>query len=66
MNIELRLWITSPPAARPTRSFWRRTRLEGVCRGTLRLPSPVSVSFRLIEDWFDAGSLGPLRDALAG
>ncbi len=27
----------------------------------LRLPSPMSISFRLIEDWFDAGSCGPLR-----
>jgi NAD+ diphosphatase len=30
----------------------------------LRLPSPMSISFRLIEDWFDAGSCGPLRSII--
>ena len=32
--------------------------------GVLRLPSPMSISFRLIEDWFDAGSCGPLRSRI--
>jgi len=31
-------------------------------RGDLRLPSPVSISFRLIEDWFDLGAFGQLRE----
>jgi NAD+ diphosphatase len=39
-----------------------RSRLE---QGTLRLPMPVSISFRLIEEWFDAGGLGQLRDIAA-
>jgi NAD+ diphosphatase len=39
-----------------------RSRLE---QGTLRLPMPVSISFRLIEDWFSAGDLGRLRDIAA-
>jgi NAD+ diphosphatase len=30
--------------------------------GTLKLPSPVSVAYRLIEGWFDAGDLGRLKD----
>jgi NAD+ diphosphatase len=40
-----------------------RSRLQ---QGTLRLPMPVSISFRLIEEWFDAGDLGQLRSILAG
>jgi NAD+ diphosphatase len=31
-------------------------------RGALSLPPSVSVSYRLIEDWFDAGSAIPLRE----
>jgi NAD+ diphosphatase len=30
--------------------------------GTLRLPSPVSISFRLVEDWFNAGDEWKLKD----
>lgn len=30
-------------------------------RGTLRLPSGISISYRLIESWFDAGASGRLR-----
>jgi NAD+ diphosphatase len=33
--------------------------------GTLKLPSLVSVAYRLIEGWFDAGDLGRLKDLLA-
>ena len=40
--------------------------LDRLKAGTLRLPSPVSVAYRLIESWFDAGDLGQLRDHLAG
>jgi NAD+ diphosphatase len=46
------------------RWFTREELRDGLAAGTLRLPPPVSVSFRLIEDWFDEGSLGGLRDAL--
>ncbi len=40
-----------------------RSRLQ---QGTLRLPMPVSISFRLIEEWFDAGDHGRLRGILNG
>jgi len=39
-----------------------RSRLR---EGTFKLPSPVSVAYRLIEDWFDAGHVGRLKDTLA-
>jgi len=32
----------------------RRDLSEGVGKGTMRLPSPASISYHLIEDWFDA------------
>lgn len=39
---------------------------EGIVRrlrqGTLRLPSEISISHHLIENWFDAGQPGRLRD----
>jgi NAD+ diphosphatase len=41
--------------------FTRRELHSKLKEGHLKLPSPVSISYRLIEDWFDAGSLGPLR-----
>ena len=34
---------------------------EDVARGQVGLPPPQSISFRLIEDWYDAGSSTPLR-----
>lgn len=37
---------------------------DGLASGSPRLPPPVSVSFRPIEDWFDEGSYGALRSAL--
>jgi NAD+ diphosphatase len=36
------------------------TRAE-IAAGTPGLPPPQSVSFRLIEDWYDSGSALPLR-----
>jgi NAD+ diphosphatase len=36
---------------------------EQVASGFPGLPPPQSVSFRLIEDWYDSGSATPLRDA---
>jgi len=33
--------------------------------GTLRLPSEISISHRLIEDWFDAGEAGRLKQMTA-
>lgn len=35
---------------------------EQIAGGTPRLPPPQSVSFRLIEDWYDSASALPLRD----
>jgi NAD+ diphosphatase len=43
------------------RWFTRRTIREGLEARTLGLPSPYSISFHLIEDWFDAGDCGPLQ-----
>jgi NAD+ diphosphatase len=40
-----------------------RRRLQ---QGTLKLPMPVSISFRLIEEWVDVGDSGRLRDILSG
>jgi NAD+ diphosphatase len=34
--------------------------------GTLKLPTSIAVSYRLIEDWFDAGDLGPLNSISGG
>ena len=34
---------------------------EDVAQGRVGLPPPQSISFRLIEDWYDAGSSVPLR-----
>ena len=44
--------------------FAREEIQRGLEAGTLRLPMPISVSFRLIEEWFDAGG-GRLRDLYA-
>ncbi|HOT91335.1 MAG TPA: NAD(+) diphosphatase [Anaerolineae bacterium] len=42
------------------RWFTRAEIRRGLENGTLGLPSRVSISFRLIEDWFDAGDQGHL------
>ena len=44
------------------RWFSREDIVSGLENGTLRLPSNVSISHRLIEAWFDAGGLGRLGD----
>jgi len=36
---------------------------DDIASGNPALPPPQSVSFRLIEDWYDSGSAAPLRDA---
>jgi NAD+ diphosphatase len=46
--------------------FSREDMRSQLLQSTLRLPMPVSISFRLIEEWFDAGDLGQLRSLLAG
>jgi NAD+ diphosphatase len=45
--------------------FSREDVRSQLLQGTLRLPMPVSISFRLIEEWFDGGESGQLRDILA-
>ena len=45
--------------------FSREDMRSQLLQDTLRLPMPVSISFRLIEEWFDAGESGQLRDILA-
>jgi NAD+ diphosphatase len=42
--------------------FTRDELRDKLKRGTIRLPSPVSISFRLIENWFDDGGGGSLRE----
>jgi NAD+ diphosphatase len=44
------------------RWFGRRELCEAVENGLVKLPTPVSISYRLIEDWFDAESPFCLRD----
>ena len=44
------------------RWFTRQEIHDGLREGRLRLPTNVSVSHRLIEDWYDAGDLGPLSE----
>jgi NAD+ diphosphatase len=43
------------------RWFTRSAIRDGLKQGTLGLPSPYSISFHLIEDWFDMGDCGPLK-----
>jgi NAD+ diphosphatase len=45
--------------------FTREELTRKLLANVLRLPSPMSISFRLIEDWFDAGSCGPLRSLIS-
>ena len=44
------------------------TREEIIARlkdGTLRMPSSISIAYRLIEDWFDVEAPGPVEKFLA-
>lgn len=47
------------------RWFSRADVAAGLRAGTLRLPPPVSIAWRLIEDWFDAGGGAPLASLIA-
>ncbi len=44
------------------RWFTRADIRRGLESGTFGLPSRISISFHLIEDWFDEGEQGPLQD----
>lgn len=46
------------------RWFTRQSLRQGLEDGRLGLPSPYSISFHLIEDWFDEGDCGKLSDIL--
>jgi NAD+ diphosphatase len=46
--------------------FDRRAVTRAIRNGGLKLPPRFSIAFRLVEDWFDAGELGPLADVLKG
>lgn len=47
------------------RWFTRDEIVDGLNQGTLRLPSAVSISYRLIEDWFDSANPAKcLRDSI--
>lgn len=59
------IWIGEDEAQREledARWFNRQEIREGLAQGTLRLPLKLSISFHLIENWFDAGDLGLLRE----
>jgi NAD+ diphosphatase len=48
------------------RWFTREEMRDGLRQGTLKLSSPLAISFHLIESWFDAGGLGALRELSSG
>lgn len=45
------------------RWFSREDLARGICDGSLRAPNPVSIAFRLIEEWYDEGG-EPFADVL--
>jgi NAD+ diphosphatase len=46
------------------RWFTRSGMVEALCDRRLRVARRVSIAYRLLEDWFDAGELGPLAGYL--
>ena len=42
--------------------FTRAEMVDALRSGELDLPRDVSIAFRLVEDWFDAGQQGRLSD----
>ena len=47
------------------RRFTREEMRDMLKLGTLQLPFKLAISHHLIENWFDAGELGPLKDIIA-
>jgi NAD+ diphosphatase len=47
------------------RWFTREEMRDMLKQGTLKLPFKLAISYHLIENWFDAGGLGPLKDIIA-
>jgi NAD+ diphosphatase len=48
------------------RWFTRQEMRDSIADGTLKLPFHLAISYHLIESWYDAGGLGPLRDISTG
>ena len=48
------------------RWFSRMDMLRSLKKGSLRLPPRISIAYRLIEDWFNAGNLGRLEKSMDG
>jgi NAD+ diphosphatase len=46
------------------RWFSKREMKEAIENGSLRLPPPVSIAYRLIEDWYDGDQPGALKDII--
>jgi NAD+ diphosphatase len=46
------------------RWFSRSEIVEALKDGALRMPTPISIAYRLIEDWFDEGADVPLKNLL--
>lgn len=46
------------------RWFAREEMRDMLRQGTLKLPFKLAISYHLIESWFDAGGLGPLKDII--
>ncbi len=44
--------------------YTRDQLVKGLADGSLRVPRRVSIAYRLVEDWFDAGDRGRLADHL--
>ncbi|MCP4540056.1 MAG: NAD(+) diphosphatase [Chloroflexi bacterium] len=44
------------------RWFTRKEIRDMLTQSTLRIPFKLAISYHLIENWFDAGDLGPLKD----
>jgi NAD+ diphosphatase len=47
------------------RWFTREEMRDMLKQGTLKLPFKLAISYHLVEDWFDTGGLGLLKDILA-
>ena len=46
------------------RWFTRQEIKDCLIKGSLKLPFNISIAFRLVEEWFNEGSLGSLSDLI--
>ncbi len=44
------------------RWFSRESMVSAIREGSLKVSRPISIAYRLIEEWFDAGSDTPLAE----